>query len=453
MLPSISSEDVDVRPWMASRSHRCRKPELKYQKKRLPQFRQNLNLRQNLNRLKLAIPCLLLSLFTGCAWPVYRGNPGRTGRSGIDTSSNQGDRQWAFHTGFGPQDSVSGPVVGITSPTTGGIYVGDLGGILYSVTPAGKLAWKISLPVLNSASPNAIGTDGTVYVADNFGSLYAVSSTGTLEWSFPIPGGLSPAKIATFTDCTPAAGCQTTIYTGNHCGVFEALDSGGNVKWTFSAFQRSCRVDTPTISPAIASDGTIYSGVAYAEPPGTTGQLFALNSNGTLIWSSTAYAGTPAIDPNSGILYVVSLDRLHLYALNSQGVLEWQFDAPQMLTLPAIASDGTIYVGSWGSGLWALNPNGTTKWQTQLPLYFDSPPIIGGDGTIWIIEGLHPPEQLGWLWAFQPDSTAAIYELTCEGNGGDLGGNEPVIGTDGTIYVQDYVQYSGGSSCPLEAFQ
>jgi len=452
MLPSISSEDVDVRPWMASRSHRCRKPELKYQKKRLRQ------LRQNLNRLKLAIPCLLLSLFAGCAWPVFRGNTGRTGRSGIDTSSNQGIQQWAFFTGQSPQDSVYGPVIGIPSPTIGGIYVGDLGGILYSVTPAGTLAWKISLPVLNSASPNAIGVDGTVYVADNFGSLYAVSSSGTLEWSFPVPGGLSPAKVATSTDCTPAAGCQTTIYTGNHCGVFYALDSGGNVKWTFSAFQRSCRVDTPTISPAIASDGTIYSGVAYAEPPGTTGVLFALNSNGTLLWSSNTYAGTPAIDPNSGILYVVSLDRLHLYALNSQGVLQWQFDAPQTLTLPAIASDGTIYVGTWGSGFWALNPNGTTKWQTS-PIDpntglsfsdFDSPPIIGGDGTMYIVSS--PPE----LFAINPDSTVKWDADSCIGGGGGQGAglspNEPVIGTGGTIYVQYPLPSDTLGPCPLEAF-
>ena len=393
----------------------------------------------------LAVPCLLLLLITGCAWPTYRQNQYRSGRSSIDTSSNTGTLQWSHNFGPGPLYSTAGPLVGIASPTLGGIYVGDSAGNLYSFTPAGTIAWTLGLPTTNGAIPSAMGLDGTVYVADAFGSLYAVSSSGTLKWNFSPPGGLSQsAELATSTNCTAAAGCETTIYTGTQCGVVYALNSGGSVKWTFGAFQGDCSQLTPTISPAIAADGTIYSGV-YS--PQGTGVLFALNSDGTLRWSSNAYAGTPAIDPNSGIIYVVSLDMQHLYALNSGGFLQWQLDAPHSFTLPAIASDGTLYMGTFGSGLWAVNPNGTIKWQTSPggQSDFDAPPTIGGDGTIYVAYGS--------LYAVNPNSTLKWSTPLCGGAGADLGVDEPVIGSDGTIYLRGEGALNGAGYCPLEAFQ
>jgi hypothetical protein len=396
----------------------------------------------------LVIPCLLLLLITGCAWPTYRQNPARTGRSSIDTSSNTGTLQWSYNVGFGQNQLPYGPVVGITSSMQGGIYLGDLFGNLYSLTPAGTLAWTITLPGGIGATPNGVGFDQNVYVAAPGGKLYSVSPNGTLQWTFSPPGGLSRANLATFTDCGSAAGCVSTIYIGNLCGVFYALNSDGSVKWTYGGFQRDCSLYTPTTSAAIGADGTIYAGIVDNINDGT-GVLFALNPSGTLLWSTTAYGGgTPAVDANSGNIYVLSFDRQHLYAVNSGGVLQWKVDAPYLVdfSLPAMAADGTVYLGTTGQGLWAFNSNGTIKWQASPggQSYVETP-TIGGDGTIYA------STILGSLLAINPDSTLKWSTTLCGGVGGTPFDNEPVIALDGTIYM--ILEYSSNQTpCPLEAF-
>lgn len=51
---------------------------------------------------------------------------------------------------------------------------------------------------------------------------------------------------------------------------------------------------------------------------------------------------------------------------------------------PAIAADGTIYVGSSDDHLYALNPNGTLRWRYPTGGEIWSSPAIGPDGTIYV---------------------------------------------------------------------
>jgi outer membrane protein assembly factor BamB len=51
---------------------------------------------------------------------------------------------------------------------------------------------------------------------------------------------------------------------------------------------------------------------------------------------------------------------------------------------PAIASDGTIYVGSEDGSLYALNPDGTLKWGYDASSAVNSSPTIGSDGTVYV---------------------------------------------------------------------
>ena len=319
----------------------------------------------------------------------------------------------------------------------------DAGG---RTSPAeGGIAWTIALGVVNGVGvfPNAVGLDGTVYVTRPAGSLYAVSRTGTLKRTFSPPGGLGLANLAIATDCTTPRGCESTIYAFRFWGVLYALNSDGSVKWMYGALQRDCGGCTITFSPAIGANVTIYGGVSYSEGGGA---LFALSSGGTLLWSSSLYNGTPAVDPNSGMIYVQSDDLNHLYALNSNGFLQWKVDVSSSFTLPAIGSDGTVYVGTYGFGLWAINPNGTIKWQVSPggASYFLAPPIIGGDGTIYIATNSVS------LLAINPDSTLKWSTKLCSGAGGDPGVDEPVIALDGTIYM--ILQDGPNGPCPLEAF-
>ena len=99
------------------------------------------------------------------------------------------------------------------------------------------------------------------------------------------------------------------------------------------------------------------------------------------------------------------------------------------LAHPVIDKNGTIYTGSYCSGLYAIYPNGTIKWTLDIDVWGIA---IARDGTIYVG---------GWeryLYAISPDGTI---KWKCKINGGACG--YPLIGEDGTIYV--------GSSHPLTA--
>jgi outer membrane protein assembly factor BamB len=73
------------------------------------------------------------------------------------------------------------------------------------------------------------------------------------------------------------------------------------------------------------------------------------------------------------------------------GTKLWTVTAPQqIISSPAIASDGTIYVGSgdpFGSApgtLCSFSPQGTTNWYLPFPRALASSPSIGPDGRIYV---------------------------------------------------------------------
>jgi outer membrane protein assembly factor BamB len=72
--------------------------------------------------------------------------------------------------------------------------------------------------------------------------------------------------------------------------------------------------------------------------------------------------------------------------------------------------------------LYAFAPDGTQKWSRNLSTLPSDAPAIAGDGTIYV--------GAGSLYAFAPDGTS-IWSL----GSGNLFDGLPVIGTDGTIYV------------------
>lgn len=91
---------------------------------------------------------------------------------------------------------------------------------------------------------------------------------------------------------------------------------------------------------------------------------------------------------------------------------------------PAIASDGTIYVGSRDNKLYAINPDGTKKWEFWAGNDTNSSPAIGADGTIYVSAINNR------LYAINPDGTKKWEFVT-----GDEIYSSPAIGADGTIYV------------------
>ncbi len=155
-------------------------------------------------------------------------------------------------------------------------------------------------------------------------------------------------------------------------------------------------------SPAAADDGTIY--VTSGNFTAATGSLVAINPDCTQKWvfqlPGSPASTAPAIAAN-GTIYVHAngpsniLDVETLTAVNPDGTLQWQFRfngggpsfASTVQSSPAVAPDGTIWVGSMDTNLYALNPDGTIQCaRSPTGSSMKSSPAIGPDGTVYVVD-------------------------------------------------------------------
>jgi outer membrane protein assembly factor BamB len=141
---------------------------------------------------------------------------------------------------------------------------------------------------------------------------------------------------------------------------------------------------------------------------------------------------SPAI-ASDGTIYIGG-DYHRVYALNPDGTQKWTFvTGGAVRSSPSVAGDGTIYFGSSDCMVYALNPDGTQKWTFATEGEVNSSPAIDSDGTIYI--GCDDYK----IYALNPDGSQKWSFLT----GGEIY-SSPVIGTDGTIYIgsNDYRLYA-----------
>jgi hypothetical protein len=137
-------------------------------------------------------------------------------------------------------------------------------------------------------------------------------------------------------------------------------------------------------------------------------------------------ASSPAIAPD-GTIYVgtASLEGA-LYAVNPDGSQKWRIRLGGAVLSPALAPDGTIYVGSsYTNAFWAIAPQGTNKWTFYTPgAEIQSAPAVAADGAVYVGCGD------GKVYALNSDGTKR-WEYT---SGGYVF-SSPTIAADGTIYV------------------
>ena len=285
---------------------------------------------------------------------------------------------------------------------------------------------------------------------------------------------------------SPALVNAATLYVGSYDQTFYAVNAtNGNLRWKFSV-KPSKATEAAYIysSPAAAPDGSIYFGTDQQDfaTGASTGNLYALNSDGTLRWTfpvGAAIYSDPAIGPD-GAIYFGCFDT-NLYALNPDGTQRWKFQAGDtVFSDPVLGTDGAIYFGCDDHNLYALNPNGTRKWTFDTGGPVTASPTIGPDGTVYIgttsslkFYAVNPDGTKKWefLTAGRIYSSAALgaegtiyfgsndgvlYALHADGilkwrfAAGGAVRSSPAIATDGTIYVgcddgKLYAVNAGGS--------
>lgn len=323
---------------------------------------------------------------------------------------------------------------------------------LFAVTPEGKAKWSKPLSVYSNQTLGnhglpVVGRDGSIYMTGDGGYdktpggvaqpiLYVFAPDGTEKLRIPI----EPKVGANAPLSTPAIGPDGTIYVGHlQSGELHAFAPTGQLKWKTKvgfALNRS--------APVLGPEGNIYMRYSSgANLPASN--IGAFKPDGTLLATSKAAlfmfsdVTTDLALDSQGLLYMNRQDSsgVMLSAVNSNGTLKWSSKtrfAPGV-TSPVIAPDGTIYVTgpdpSQVHKLYAFNPDGSEKWAIPTSTWAGSnvpakTPILGKDGSLYFDMGSK-------MIALNADGTVRWVKehLLSEVN---LGSGS-VIGTDGMVYL------------------
>ena len=187
------------------------------------------------------------------------------------------------------------------------------------------------------------------------------------------------------------------------------------------------------------------AGLTYSSPAVTDNrvyvaskdQLIALDLDAQELWRHTfpGSSETPAIDIEglisspaiaaNGTVYIGSLDH-NLYAVDPIGNQVWAFNTGgEVFSSPAIGPTGLVYVGSRSRDIYALNPNGSLQWSASTSGEVFSSPALGANGTVYV------GDTDGRLYAFNGVTGAAQWPAFVAG---EAILSSPAVGTDGSVY-------------------
>ena len=314
----------------------------------------------------------------------------------------------------------------------------------------GQIKWFFEANEEVMTSP-AIADDGTVYFGTQSSTLYALNPDGTKKWEFQAhytPSGGGGGSIDNFiAGSDPTVGPDGTIYFGSSAlyypegdwvvaGLLWALNPDGSEKWRHILDVSSEYWPHPHSSPVLGLDGTLYITDDGAH-------LYAINGDGSRKWRFEPpfeYGSSemsPSIGHDGTIYFSMGWKdgpwHQRIYAMNPDGTEKWQYQTNNALgvyALPAIGSDGTLFVCGHEEYFLALNPDGTEKWRFHTGAKCSNA-AIGADGTVYFSAG----QDLGNVYALNPVTGAQLWKSASLFGEAQIS-TAPAVGADGTIYVR-----------------
>tara|TARA_R110002050_G_scaffold125909_1_gene246306 strand:- start:6611 stop:8107 length:1497 start_codon:yes stop_codon:yes gene_type:complete len=331
---------------------------------------------------------------------------------------------------------------------------------LFSYAQTPTINWTYNLPDKIDRTGPAIASDGTIYIAISLSSrntatapakpdsnFYAVNPDGTLKWETSISEGdfTKPDAIVS----SPSISGDGSIYMGGQYGriVFRLNASTGDTIRT-----KHINTRMRYTAPAFSDNGTVYISGYSKGDKGVRSLSVDLQTENWIFGSGNDFNSTPAVG-SDGTIYAASTNG-SIYAINADGTEKWV--APYSAgggyasSAIAIASDGTIYasakLNSDGDGvLKAYNPaDGTEKWSVTFTGENTEKggPAVAADGTVYLGNTggkMHAfnPTNGAILWTYNTSANAAIEVVPAIDNlgrlyFGDTNGMFYVLNSDGT---------------------
>ncbi len=368
---------------------------------------------------RLLLTLCLLTLVTTTAWvddsaPTFHYNPQRTGLT-PNIGPDEPALLWRFQTGA---SLFSSPVIA----NDGTLYLASTDGKLYALDQSGTMQWSFQAEEALFATP-AIGPDNTIYLGDLAGNYYAISPDGNEKWRYQPNNGTDRRIIH-----APVVDSSGQSYFGAWNERFYAIRPNGGLRWQTSNLRGYF-----SSAPVLDEDNNVYvacnqSGNAKIAKFAPQSSQPAWTFDESIRRGENRVISSPALDHERQRLYLgVCTDEGRLYAINIRnGNKIWSQEFSKgIISSPAIASDGTIYVGCLDGYVYAITPtNGTDKWKFKTDGYFViGSPSVDGNGTIYC------GDSDGILYALSPDGDE-LWRYQAQ-NGIE---SSPVIASDGTLY-------------------
>lgn len=266
-----------------------------------------------------------------------------------------------------------------------------LGGMWWAASCAPLVVGGGGTTSASAGGSGSTGTGGTTSQGGTGGatSTGGLGGTGGGPDSFPPPIGprspqvkwaLQLATVEPTGFATPAVGPDGTIYVQLKSNVsgdsLAAVDPSGTLKWQVGPVDPTEMDQAP---PIVGKGGILYVLASGAAP------LIARSSaDGHVLWTSPQSFQHVALAPNGTLVGVLNGD---LIALSHTGAPLWSKALAGTLSAPAIAPDGTIFVGGYAdpvANVVALHPDGNEAWRVDFGEEGVVPGVlVGVDGTLY----------------------------------------------------------------------
>ncbi|MCR4435128.1 MAG: Ig-like domain-containing protein [Clostridiales bacterium] len=225
-----------------------------------------------------------------------------------------------------------------------------------------------------------------------------------LDWNrdtFENDRGVSPANTRIRDDECPSVDGGGNAYIAQEDGYLYCIAPDGIMRWKVDLNQPGAYSETGGKRPVFDREGNSYIGSG-------DGYLYSISPEGQVRWTfkmegAVAPGTSPALSPDGQTVYVATRN-LYLHAVDTSGKALWKvrLNGAYSCSTPAVAPDGTIYVGS-SSIVNAVDPSSKSlKWYKQLPenryIYMytssaypyttrESRMAVGQDGTLYVSVG------------------------------------------------------------------